>query len=364
MKHERERVMLLSLFNNMLSNELAKALVAVAHFDANENWNHYGGTSYTTLVVSWTADAPAISPDCGIEGIAETLSHAWVDSSRFVARKAQRILPSSELRMMKEYGALYGVEISPKAIAVAMGSYVPITALNKIGVPDLYRFPEYDLREQRRILKKVTGLLNIPVSPQGLALADSCHAENMKESSYVFPPGDFNQVLCEIGERTRQRVARRCGRDRSFVGSGPILLLSGDTDNPYRCGPPLSPGYAAGAPFTPGLTLVGATGSMADMNVLTIFRLAMVAQLLRGNVLHSRATGSYRPFTMFGMGTPRDIASGFLNVSGLSGLRYPGLIDMQAEFMALKSKLVRLAFAERGARSTARHVKRNNERGG
>lgn len=340
-----EQTVLLNLFNNMLTNEIAKALVAVSSFNQGSHWNAYGGTSYSTVVASHPSASPGIAPGSGLDGLASAIAEAWVESSRAVANEAQRILAHDEIELLETYGVFYGVEVSPKAIAVAVSSYATVEELQRLRVPDLYRFPEYTPAEQEEIVARIASLVETPICPKCLALADSCHADNMGGACYIFPPANMNEILSEVGQAARRKIKEECD-DRAFVGSGPLLLLSGDTDNPYRCGAPLAHAYGQGVPFTPGLTLVGATGTTEAMNVLTLFRLGMVAQLVRGNVLHSKLTGRYRPFTMFGMGTPRDIASGFLDIAALSQLRYPGLIDMETEFDCQRKWLKRLAFSE------------------
>ena len=340
-----ETLALVNLFSNRLANELFKAMIAVRGFAEDQRWNRYCGTSYSTVVASPCLRGGALEPGCGLAGVAQAMAAAWIEVARDLASPIEASMSSQDHALLKQYGIFYAAEVSPKALAIAMGHVIESDQLARLGVPDLYCLPEYPPEQQEEIEHMIAENVTFPVTRQTLLLADSTIPDKGPQR-YVLPPCDMNVLLVELGRKVRRIVAgqRRDEPDNLF-GGGPSLLLSADSDNPYRSWQHFGGPYVDGGVFTPGLTLMGSTGSPGAVNIFTIYRLAAVAQLLRGNVISSRVEKAYQPFTFFGMGTPLDIATGMLDLSALRELRYLGNLDIKREFDLNRKELERLAFA-------------------
>lgn len=341
---------LIEAMNNRLQTEVIKAHIATFCMSNGEEWNKLSGTSFSTNVYSPKLPLNSVPVRCGLDRLAESIGKEWFKATQFINSSIAEIPPPKNSFQINP-PIFYAVEISPKTIAWSIGSLVSMKQIGRLGVKtfnDIQKLNDNTLSDLLNYCREQTGL---PLTLDCLLMGDMTHL-SYDEPSLVLPPQNMNELLVELVKRTRQYLGTQSlQQDFNTNMEAPALILSSDTDSPHRKMVSTQKSLFAPVFFTPGIILVGSTGDPQDFDGFHLFRLGLIANIIRGNSLSSQINKYARPFTFFGAGFFHSYGLDVNILPRLGQLRYSGNIDETREFSAIDDKLFTLTFGSEGKES-------------
>ena len=111
-----------------------------------------------------------------------------------------------------------------------------------------------------------------------------------------------------------------------------------DTDTPYTYHEVMGYNDFETSQVLPGLTILGASGTIDAFRWLYTYRLSLIAQKIQKGSIYSEVHRRFIPFTFFGVLVPRD-AEILLDLDNLHRLRYKGNLSPDVEFLYMVSAL-------------------------
>lgn len=323
--------------NNIFANEFAKAIIASRCIGLTDKWNHMTGTSYTTNVYSPTINISRFDNVTDLSRLAEVLAEEWVSAINNIFSKLTRMGSTDYLHSTVPQGIFYGVEISAKALSLALGYTMNLTEYREVlGNASL---DDHNMEECHSMSAIISKMCSFTVTPETLAMADTTNIRS-HNNKVAFPPADANEKLAELLEETNEHLSR--------LNSIPKvrLMVCGDSDSPYRRNSAIKRSLFDPIITTPGCTLLGSTGITEAIKVPQIYRIAMIGQLVRGNSYSSNLLNYVRPFTFIGTDLYGYRGVDLTKLNELGKCRYSGLLNMQHEYELFKNDLDQVSFGE------------------
>lgn len=338
----------LNIFHRLLLHELMKASQATKWFSLDDGNNKFSGTSYTGLVSLPMLKAPICSVSMTTKSIGDLLAELYLLTMERDLKRLGNSIPSRYQELYVRHGLYQTVHMSSKFLSQALGLMFPSELLSIDGFRDCHSLAEEAPETAESFLMKLRERLNAKISLGDITLADSTYPSELAAGKRVLGTSNTNSLLHQIAESCKEKIEwglRKLWQVDSPQLIGPQLVCS-DTDNSYRYY--VAAGYAEknGDVFIPGPTLLGATGNLHNVDVFRIARIALCAQMVTGNSIHSDITRIYNPFCFFSVLPPDDLATGLVPKAGLSDLRYEGNISPKYEYEnpVVQKKITRLLY--------------------
>lgn len=240
-------------------------------------------------------------------------------------------------------GLYYGVVVASKVVSQALGlTAARADIVRKVGgcLVDPHEITAYPQDVREKYFDKVAAGLEcfdgIGLSRKeletSLILADISKPRLRKyEGKLLLAPVRCNEIAMLLAHGVKELVIEKTdGR----ISPKSLTVVIYDTDTPYTYHRLL--GYNANplAPVLPGLTALGASGTIDAFRWLYAYRVSLVAQKIQKGSLYSQAHGRFIPFVFFGVLVPRD-AEILLDMANLDKLRYRGNLSPLMEFCYL-----------------------------
>jgi hypothetical protein len=147
----------------------------------------------------------------------------------------------------------------------------------------------------------------------------------------MLAPVRCNEIAAIMSERiVRKITAKTSGK----IKPRSLAVVIYDTDTPYTYHKIMGYGGNKDSPVFPGLTVLGASGTIDAFRWLYSYRLSLIAQKMQKGSLYSEVHRRFIPFVFFGVLVPRD-AEILLDMNSLHRLRYRGNFSPDIEFSYL-----------------------------
>lgn len=337
----------IQIFQTLLHNEYVKSQEALFRFDFVNNTNWFTGTSLTGLVSVASYTEPIELYNKGLDALAVSIAKAYIELMSQNLILFGEKLRLNDLTLFKKLGLFHSVELSAKVLSIATGFAVVEEDLSIPGFPDSYQIsnsPSHVVDGYFNALEKKLGR---EISKASVVLADSSYPNNMIPGKKILHTINTNDLLSELSPMVIKHInelksSNKQTRDLELEG---LVLICSDTDSPQRYSLAMKHDVGEGYPLTPGVTLLGATSPIEEISILQLYRMAVIAQIVRGNSVGSNCMNKFYPFTFFGIITPIDIVSGMFTPSRCGELRYSGNIDLKKEFLNLYPVIKQLCSA-------------------
>lgn len=165
-----------------------------------------------------------------------------------------------------------------------------------------------------------------------LILADISKPKLEKYRKHLLlAPVRCNEIARQLAINIKKLIIEK---SRGAIKPRSIQVTIFDTDTPYTYYHLIGANNSELAPPLPGLTLLGASGTIDAFRWLYVYRLSLISQKMMKSSLYSEVHRQFIPFVFFGVLVPRD-ADILLEMDNLAELRYRGNISPQIEFCYL-----------------------------
>lgn len=305
----------------------------------------FQGTSVTSISL------PALYSDpqnfSSIEAVEEAIAQSYIDLHDTHAGTVQASIMENTDKWMSE-GLFYGVVLGSKVISQAFDLVIDASqaVFDVDGVlVDPHEITTYAPQIRQSYFKQCCDRLTCFAGIEGLTqteletalvLADISkpHIGRYREKILLAP------IRCnEIAALLAQRVTRKIReKTQGRIAPRSLMVTIYDTDTPYTYHQIAGYFGKDGSPVLPGLTILGASGTIDAFRWLYAYRASLVAQKIMKGSLYSETTRRFTPFVFFGVLVERD-AEILLDLDKLSLLRYRGNISPMIEFAYLSTRL-------------------------
>lgn len=328
---EKIKYRLLNEFMNRARTEEIKAWYSEPLGDSL-----FQGTSISSLTIPYTTSSPLKFRS--ILDLEESIANAYIQSHRRYAGRVKKAIIEDVNTWLNE-GLYYGVVLSSKIISQAFNLAVKYSdVVLKIGAytvdpHEITSFPDDVRREYfEKCLKHVGVFGEIDLEQRemesSLVLADISKPRIKKyKDKIIIAPVRCNEIASILSEGIISRIREKTS---GKINPRSLAVVIYDTDTPYTyhrimgyCGNGLSP-------ILPGLTVLGASGTIEAFRWLYAYRVSLIAQKMMKGSLYSEVHRHFVPFVFFGVLVPRD-AEILLDMENLHRLRYRGNLNPELE---------------------------------
>jgi hypothetical protein len=305
----------------------------------------FQGTSVTSITI------PALYQDPlnfdSIQTVEEAIARSYIEQHDLHAPTVGKTIMESTEKWLSE-GLFYGVVLGSKVISQAFGLAIDASeVVFKVGdvLVDPHEITSYTakVREEyfQRCRERIGCFAGIPGLTQteletALVLADISKPklEQYREKILLAP------VRCnEIAALLSRRVTKLIGEmTQGRIQPRSLMVTIYDTDTPYTYHQIAGYFGQSMCPIFPGLTVLGASGTIDAFRWLYAYRASLVAQKIMKGSLYSETTRRFTPFVFFGVLVERD-AEILLDLDNLSRLRYRGNLSPRIEFAYMVPRL-------------------------
>ena len=332
---------LLREFENRIRTEEIKAW-----YSSPDGDTLFQGTSISSLTIPCELAAPLdISDVCELEAALAT----WYVALHEKHAETVRGAVLEDVSKWIEEGLYYGVVISSKLITQAFGLTAPHGDVvlqvgdHLVDPHEIISYPQ-DVRERyfEEVGKRIDCYGDMELTREemesSLILADISKPRIERyESQIMLAPVRCNEIAAAMSRRITKLIEEE---SRGSIVPRSVEVVIYDTDTPYTYHHLLGCNGNPLAPVLPGLTVMGASGTIDAFRWLYTYRVSLVAQKIQKGSLYSQAHQRFIPFVYFGVLVPRD-AEILLDMNNLGKLRYRGNICPQMEFCYLLPTLER-----------------------
>ncbi|UCB56970.1 MAG: hypothetical protein JSV30_07180 [Candidatus Omnitrophota bacterium] len=332
---EVRRKRFLRQFNNRIRTEELKAW-----YSSPEGEVLFQGTSISSLIVPCELSDPLFLK--GIEDLEDAVAENYIRLHDRYADQVKNAIIENVDTWIKE-GLYYGIVLSSKIVSQAFQLKVPykdVVFKVRDFLVDPHEITSYPLDVRREYFQKAKEKIdcfkNVDLSREeveaSLVLADISkpRLEQFKDN-VILAPVRCNEIATIFANRVKELIiAKTSGR----IQPKSLTVVIFDTDTPYIYHHLLECNGNSLAPILPGLTLMGASGTIDAFRWLYAYRVSLVGQKIMKSSLYSEVHRKFIPFVYFGVLVPRD-AEILLESENLSRLRYRGGIDPALEFCYL-----------------------------
>lgn len=336
---EAGRRLFASLFRDWVRTEETKAW-----YSEPERGSLFQGTSVTSLTVPWETDEPL--PLTDIHDLEDQLVTAYValhDRHEAAVRRANQ----DNVDKWVSEGLYFGIVIGSKILAQAFGLSVdaakvvfPVDGV-MVDPHEITTYPESVrtryFQECLRQLDCFDGLcLDQSEMEESLALADISKPRIERwRGKLLLGPVRCNEIAAMLSRRLTRAIAERT---QGRIAPRSLQVTIYDTDTPYTYHQIAGYYGRTDAPTLPGLTCLGASGSIDAFRWLYAYRASLIAQKMMKSSLWSEVERRYVPFVFLGVLVERD-AEILLDLDRLGLLRYRGNLSPLIEYSYLVPRL-------------------------
>lgn len=334
-----KRQLYANLFRDWVRTEETKAW-----YSEPEKGSLFQGTSVTSLTVPWETKEPL--PLTDILDLEEQLVAAYIASHDRHEAAVRRANQDNVDKWVAE-GLYFGVVIGSKILSQAFGLSVPA---DKVVFPvdgvmvDPHEITTYPQDVRERYFKSCLDQLDCfdgldltqAEMEESLALADISKPRIERwRGRLMLGPVRCNEIAAQLSRRLCRAIAERTG---GRIAPRSLQVTIYDTDTPYTYHQIAGYYGRDDAPVLPGLTCLGASGSIDSFRWLYAYRASLIAQKMMKSSLWSEVERCYVPFVFLGVLVERD-AEILLDLDRLSLLRYGGNLSPLIEYSYLLPRL-------------------------
>jgi hypothetical protein len=330
---------ILDEFRNRVRTEEIKAW-----YSEPEGDSLFQGTSVSSLTIPYEIPDPLLLSS--ITELEDNIAEAYIELHDKHAGKAKEAILENIDDWIRE-GLYYGIVIGSKVISQAFG--LTISHSDVIFEVDGYcvdpheitSYP-HEVREAYfdKCKKKVDCFNGLDLEQNeleaSLVLADISKPKIDKyEDKILLAPVRCNEIAALLAEKVADKI-----REKSSGRIQPrsLAVVIYDTDTPYTYHEVMGYNNFEISQVLPGLTVLGASGTIGAFRWLYTYRLSLIAQKMQKGSIYSEVHRRFIPFTFFGVLVPRD-AEILLDMDNLHRLRYKGNLSPDMEFLYMVSAL-------------------------
>jgi len=316
-----------------------------AWYGAPDSNELFQGTSVTSLTVPAELEDPL-----NLNSI-EDLENAIADHFIALHDKHQGTVSGAILENTDKWmseGVFFGIALGSKMLSQAFGLTVDAEAVvfEVDGVlVDPHEITSYTPEIRAAYFKKATGAIDCFEGVKGLTqtefesslvLADISKPRiSAYKNKLMLAPIRCNDLATNISKRVTKLIHKKT---QGRIAPRSLMVTIYDTDTPYTYDQINGYFGRPDAPALPGLTVLGASGSIDAFKWLYAYRCSLVAQKIMKSSLYSEVERHFIPFVFFGVLVERD-AEILLDLDRLSLLRYRGNLSPMIEYAYLIPKI-------------------------
>ncbi len=330
--HKDLRLKISGIFQDRVRTEEIKAWYSEPHEDSL-----FQGTSISSLTIPYKTSNPIEFKT--ISELEEEIADGYIElHNRYAETVSTSILEDTQCWLNE--GLYYGVVIGAKVISQAFGLFI----LDKdiifevdghcVDPHEITSYPQdvrdsYFMECRKRICCFEGMELERNELEASLVLADISKPKLDKyKEKILLAPVRCNEIAALLSERITEKI-----REKTSGGINPksLSITIYDTDTPYTYHEVMGYGLSSFSPILPGLTILGASGTIDAFKWLYAYRVSLISQKIQKGSLYSEVHREFMPFVYFGVLVPRD-ADILLDMKNLHRLRYRGNFSPELEF--------------------------------
>jgi len=311
-----------------------------AWYSEPEGDSLFQGTSVSSLPIPYEVSDPLLLSS--ITELEDTVAEAYIELHDRHADKAKNAILENIDDWIRE-GLYFGVVVGSKVISQALGLTIPhddvIFEVDGFQVDphEITSCPQ-EVREAYldKCKKKISCFDGLNLEQReleaSLVLADISKPRIEKyRDKILLGPVRCNEIAALMAEAIVDKIRQKSlGR----IQPRSLAVVIYDTDTPYTYYEVMGYNAYKISPVLPGLTVLGASGTMDAFRWLYTYRLSLIAQKMQKGSIYSEVHRRFMPFTFFGVLVPRD-AEILLDMNNLHRLRYKGNLSPDLEFSCL-----------------------------
>lgn len=334
-------------FQNRIRTEELKAW-----YGAPEGESLFQGTSVSSLTIPAIFESPLEL--AGIEQMEETIADAYIKLHDRYEESVRRAIVENVEDWIKS-GLYYGITIASKLLSQSFNLAVPAGNVvfdvdgHRVDPHEIISYPQ-TVREKyfKQVCTQLDCFGSMDIDQEelesSLILADISKPRLQHYKDQIFlAPIRCNEIASILAQHVRRLIIEKTAGRISPPSLAVVIL---DTDTPYTYHHLIGGNGNRLAPVLPGLTVLGASGTIDAFSWLYSYRVSLITQKMMKSSLYSEVHRQFIPFVFFGVLVPRD-AEILLNMAELDMLRYRGNLNPQIEFCYLIPRL--LKYLERTA---------------
>lgn len=304
----------------------------------------FQGTSISSLSIPYKISQP-LTLNSPVE-LEEKIAHAYIElHDKYYEKVRGAIL--EDIDDWINQGLYYAVVVSAKVISQALE--LSISGEDIIFDVDGYHVDPHELVSYpqkirkayfEKCLKKIKCFGELDIEQKEL---ESClvlsDISKPKIERYrgrlLLAPIRCNEIAAVLSRHIVKKIEdKTAGRIRPKS----LAVVIYDTDTPYAYHKTMGHSFSTLSPVLPGLTILGASGTIDAFRWLYAYRLSLISQKIQKSSLYSEIERCFIPFVFFGVLVWRD-AQILLDLNNLSMLRYRGSLSPDIEFAYLIQSL-------------------------
>lgn len=306
----------------------------------------FQGTSVSSLVIPAEFKQPVIFK--AMAQLEEMIADSYIQYHDQYAPAVREAIVEDVYHWVKE-GLFYGIVLPSKVISQVFNLTVQTDAL-VVDVDgkaiDPHEITSYDPALRNKYFEKVRPNIecfkDMAIErhefESSLVLADVSKPRIEKyKGKALLGPVRCNEIAALMARNIRKLIAEK---SKNQIAPRSFEVVIYDTDTPYTYHHVMGWNGDSDAPCLPGLTVLGASGSINAFKWLYAYRVSLVAQKLMKGSLCSQHRACFIPYIFMGVLVPRD-AEILLDMNELDLLRYKGNISPKIEFACLADELLK-----------------------
>lgn len=300
----------------------------------------FQGTSISSLTIPCELTSPLNLQ--GITDLEEAIADNYIAlHDKHVEQVRKAIIEDVEDWIVS--GLYYSVVVGAKMISQAFNLSAPhndvVFRVRDVLVDphEIISYPQ-EIRTEyfAAIKKKIKCFSNLDMKQEelesSLILSDISKPRIERYRNHILlAPIRCNEIATLMAGNIKKRIIEKTG---GRVNPKSLAVVIYDTDTPFTYNHIQGGNDNPLFPVFPGLTVLGASGTINALRWLYIYRLSLIAQKIMKSSLYSEVHRKFIPFVFFGVLVPRD-ADILLDLSNLDRLRYRGNISAQMEYLYL-----------------------------
>jgi hypothetical protein len=338
----------LSIFDNApdslrkaLENEFSKRIRTEelkAWYGAPESTTLFQGTSISSL----TIPAEFVDP-LNINSVfflEDSIAQSYIEHHDKYSSAVQNAIIENVDDWI-ESGLFYSIAIGAKVVSQAFNLLAPhenvVFKVRGIDVDphEIVSYtPEVRAEYFNEAKEQITCFKNLDLRQEefesSLVLADYSKPkiERFREC-ILLAPIRCNEIAALLAKNIKRKIIDKTNGRIKPKSLGVVIY---DTDSPYAYQHIQSIGGDLRPPIFPGLTVLGASGTIDSFRWLYAYRNSLIAQKIMKSSLYSEVHRKFIPFVFFGVLVPRD-AEILLDMSRLDIVRYKGNLSSNLEYL-------------------------------
>lgn len=322
-------------FNNRVRTEEIKAW-----YSEPEKGSLFQGTSVSSLTIPYETSNPLRFES--MDHLEGCIANAYIElHDRHAGTVKGAILEDIDDWIME--GLYYGVVVCSKVISQALGLYIEKSDVifevdgHRVDPHEITSYPK-EVREDyfEKCRKRIECFNGIEIEQRelegSLVLSDISKPKLIEyNNKIILAPIRCNEIASLLSEGVTKKIREKT---RGSIRPMSLSVVIYDTDTPYTYHKIMGYNARTLSPVLPGLTMLGASGTIDAFKWLYAYRVSLIAQKMQKGSLYSQVHGRFVPFVFFGVLVPRD-AEILLDMDNLHRLRYRGNLSPAIEFAYL-----------------------------